>query len=207
MNSSASIYGEEAQVLPLVMNEFITKIQRHSQSVKEKTNEECYEHLNYRIKSESSMREKCRRKGVPETAFSALRTIHDAIGVRIVCCFRGDIYDNISFIKSIPGIQIIREKDYIKNAKPNGYRSFHMILLYESPHKDIDGHMPGHFYIEVQLRTIAMDSWASLEHQMKYKHTIKNNDMIVKELKRCADELASCDVTMETIRHLIKDES
>jgi putative GTP pyrophosphokinase len=207
MNSSSSIYGGEASVLPLVMNDFISKIQSHNEAVKNKTHEESYEHLNYRIKSEDSMREKCRRKGFPETPVSALRDIHDAIGVRIVCCFRGDIYDNIAFIKSIPGCQVIKEKDYIKNAKPNGYRSFHMILLYESPHMDVDGHNPGRFYIEVQLRTIAMDSWASLEHQMKYKHTIKNTDMIVRELKRCADELASCDVTMETIRHLIKDES
>ena len=65
------------------------------------------------------------------------------------------------------------------------------------------GQQPGKYFVEVQLRTIAMDSWASLEHQMKYKHDIKNPERIAKELKRCADELASCDLSMQTIRNLI----
>ena len=68
------------------------------------------------------------------------------------------------------------------------------------------GFLSGHsYFVEVQLRTIAMDSWASLEHQMKYKHEIKDTKRIVRELKRCADELASCDVTMQTIRNLIRE--
>ena len=73
----------------------------------------------------------------------------------------------------------------------------------EVPYEDVTGANPGYFFAEIQLRTIAMDSWASLEHQMKYKHTIKNPEMIVRELKRCADELAACDVSMQTIRNLI----
>ena len=73
------------------------------------------------------------------------------------------------------------------------------------PYEDVDGQQPGHFFVEVQLRTIAMDSWASLEHQMKYKHEIKNPERIEREQKRCADELASCDLTMQTIRNLIQE--
>ena len=69
------------------------------------------------------------------------------------------------------------------------------------------GNKPGKYFIEIQLRTIAQDSWASLEHQMKYKHDIKDPKRIVRELKRCADELASCDLTMQTIRNLIQDSS
>lgn len=74
-----------------------------------------------------------------------------------------------------------------------------------APFEDVDGQQPGHFYVEIQLRTIAMDSWASLEHELKYKHNIKNPERIGKELKRCADQLASCDVQMQTIRQLIQE--
>ena len=96
-------------------------------------------------------------------------------------------------------ITLIERKDYIKNPKKNGYRSLHLIIevpIFLQNEKKI-------MKAEVQLRTIAMDSWASLEHQMKYKHDIKNPELIVRELKRCADELASCDVSMQTIRNLI----
>ena len=124
-------------------------------------------------------------------------------GIRIVCCFLDDIYRAIDFLKSLDGVRVVEEKDYIRHVKPNGYRSYHVILELEEPYEDVTGANPGHFYAEVQLRTIAMDSWASLEHQMKYKHDIKNPELIVRELKRCADELASCDVSMQTIRNLI----
>lgn len=81
-----------------------------------------------------------------------------------------------------------------------------MILRMDVPFEDVHAENPGQYFAEIQLRTIAMDSWASLEHQMKYKKDIKNPEMIVRELKRCADELASCDLSMQTIRNLIRDE-
>ena len=113
----------------------------------------------------------------------------------------------IDYLKSLPNLKIIKEKDYIKNVKPNGYRSYHLIVEITAPYEDILGNNPGKFFAEIQVRTIAMDSWASLEHQMKYKHDIKNPELIVKELKRCADELAACDVSMQTIRNLINAEN
>mgnify|MGYP000302082315 FL=1 len=140
---------------------------------------------------------------MPQTAYSALHDIRDAIGLRIVCCFLDDIYRNIKAIAALPGVRIVEEKDYIQHAKPNGYRSYHLIIEAEALYEDVTGANPGHFFAEIQLRTIAMDSWASLEHQMKYKHDIQNPEMIVRELKRCADELAACDVSMQTIRNLI----
>ena len=79
-----------------------------------------------------------------------------------------------------------------------------MIVAYTVPWADIDGQVPGRYFIEIQLRTIAMDSWASLEHQLKYKKNIRNQKLIVSELKRCADELAGCDMSMQTIRNLIR---
>lgn len=203
MDFTSTIYGPYGLSLQHVMNDLIKHIQTYSAAVKEKSGEAAYEHLLYRIKSPDSMMEKCRRKGLPPTAYSALRDIHDAIGLRIVCCFLDDIYMNIEHIKAIPGVRVVEEKDYIQNVKPNGYRSYHMIVEIEGPYEDVEGQNPGRFFAEIQLRTIAMDSWASLEHQMKYKHDIKNPEMIVRELKRCADELAACDLSMQTIRNLI----
>ncbi len=201
-----SIYGRCRDSLPKVLDHIISKIQSFNEEHRKKEGEAAYEHLIYRIKSEDSMREKCRRKNLPATPLSALRDIHDAIGIRMVCCFLNDIYENIDYITSLPNVKVVKAKDYIRNAKPNGYRSYHMIIEVEAPYEDAEGHMPGHFFVELQLRTIAMDSWASLEHQMKYKKNIKNPEMITRELKRCADELASCDLSMQTIRNLIRQE-
>lgn len=200
---SESIYGKYKPAVQAVMDNLVAAIQDYSDCIKRQEGEAAYEHLIYRIKSEDSMLEKCTRKGLPQTAYSALHEIHDAIGLRIVCCFLDDIYRNIKAITSLPGVRVVEEKDYIRHVKPNGYRSYHLIIEVEASYEDVTGANPGHFFAEIQLRTIAMDSWASLEHQMKYKHDIRNPEMIVRELKRCADELAACDVSMQTIRNLI----
>lgn len=200
-----SIYGDQKEILPLVMNNMADEIQKYNEEIKKETGHPVYEHLSFRVKSEESMREKCRRKGEAESPLTSLKIIRDSIGIRIVTGFVDDIFTNIHYIKSISGCRVIQEKDYINNAKPNGYRSYHMILEWEQPYRDVLGDKPGHYYIEIQLRTIAMDCWASLEHEMKYKQIITNQQMLVGELKRCADELASCDITMQTIRNLIRE--
>jgi putative GTP pyrophosphokinase len=188
------------------MDQLIGELSDYNNEVKEKTGDGIYEHLLGRIKSEESMREKCGRRGIPQTSESALRVMTDSIGLRVITRFIDDIYQIVTFLRKLPGVTIVQEKDYIRHAKPNGYRSYHVILDREVPYPDIDGRQPGHYYIEVQLRTIAMDSWASLEHQLKYKKDIGNEELIVKELKRCADELAGCDLSMQTIRNMIREE-
>jgi len=129
--------------------------------------------------------------------------LDDVAGIRVICSFVDDIYDVADMLIRQDDIKVIAVKDYIKHPKENGYRSYHVIIDETAPYHDIDGNQPGHFYVEIQLRTIAMDSWASLEHEMKYKHNIANPERIGRELKRCADQLASCDVQMQTIRQLI----
>ena len=203
--STPSIYGEYAQYLPKILQEITDPIIAANITSKKETGFKLYEQFISRIKESDSMREKCRRKNLPETSQSALKEIRDSIGIRIVCGFVDDIYKTIDVIKDIPGVSIYNEKDYILNAKPNGYRSYHLILEVETEFPDVLGNERGTYFVEVQLRTIAQDSWASLEHQMKYKHDIKNSEMITRELKRCADELASCDLTMQTIRNLIQE--
>ena len=146
------------------------------------------------------MREKCIRKGVPETTESTLSVMKDAIGIRVICSFVDDVYSVVEYVRSFKDCDIIKEKDYIKHTKPNGYRSYHMILAVKSEYKDVLGNTPGVYYVEMQIRTIAMDTWAALEHKMKYKKDIPNQELLVSELKRVADELTSCDLSMQTIR-------
>ena len=202
-----NIYGKYEPTLNIILDNIISQIKTYNDMEVQKSGEKAYEHLIYRVKDKNSMLEKCTRKNLPQTTYSALHDIQDAIGIRIICRFIDDIYKNIDYLKSLPNLKIIKEKDYIKNLKPNGYRSYHLIVEITAPYEDILGNNPGKFFAEIQVRTIAMDSWASLEHQMKYKHDIKNPELIVKELKRCADELAACDISMQTIRNLINAEN
>lgn len=184
----------------------MTQFEQLNKNYEKGHGERLYEHLRGRVKSEASMEGKCKRKDLPLTPQSALRANRDSVGLRVVCNFIDDIYTCIDFIKQWDNVSVYQEKDYITNAKPNGYRSYHMILDVTVLDEDVDSNIPGHYFVEVQLRTIAMDTWASLEHEMKYKHQIKNPEMIGNELKRVADELASCDVSMQTIRQLIREE-
>ncbi|MCR4891301.1 MAG: GTP pyrophosphokinase family protein [Lachnospiraceae bacterium] len=199
-----SIYGSQAEILPHVAELFQGKLLELDDLTVKESGCHAFEHLNVRVKSEDSMREKCIRKELEPTAFQALRTLHDSIGLRVVCLFQEDVKKCVEYIRGIDGCQIVEEKDYIKKAKPNGYRSYHMILLFTAPYQDVEGADPGKFYIEVQLRTIAMDAWAALEHEIKYKHNIKDPALVVRELKRCAEELAACDVSMQMLRNLVK---
>ena len=188
-----SIYGTHAEEMQAVMDDVTERIQSLRLQLTRERGMDPVEHLNARLKSEESMREKCRRNGLPENEESALRLIHDAIGLRIVCAFVSDVYLIRDYIAAFDDLTIVREKDYIRNAKPNGYRSLHLIL------QTLSG-----YFVELQLRTISMDTWAALEHHMRYKKEILGNtDLIGRELKRCADELASTDVSMQAIRDLI----
>ena len=210
-----SIYGNYKGVLEGVSSKITEIIIENSNENYEKNQIKLFEHISSRIKSEESMREKCIRKGVAETTESAISLMRDAIGIRVVSSFVDDVFKNVELLKSIENVEIAKEKDYIKHAKPNGYRSYHVILhvlpdfIYEDEEGksvrlgDVMTEYDG-VYAEIQLRTIAMDSWAALEHQMKYKKDIAAHELIESELKRVADELASCDLSMQTIRELIK---
>ena len=200
-----SIYGNCQQNLTVVMNRLVSRIEAYSTAYEAEHGERLYEHLRYRIKSEESMLDKLRRRGLDPTPFNALRTLTDSIGLRVICLFIDDVYENAARIRALPGVTVVQEKDYIQNAKPNGYRSYHMILDVETVETDVEGNQPGHYFAEVQLRTIAMDTWAALEHEMKYKKDVRNADLIAQELHRCANELAACDVSMQTLKRIIRE--
>ncbi len=192
--TDTGIYGSHLPRMEAVKDKLFAVIENTRRELTEKNGMDPAEHVLARIKSEESMREKCRRQGLPETEESALVRIHDAIGLRVVCAFLDDVYAMRDALASADGVEIVQEKDYIRAAKPNGYRSYHMILR-------LDG-----YFAEIQLRTISMDTWAALEHHLTYKKG-EPGTLIRAELKRCADELASTDVSMQTLRDMILNES
>ncbi len=191
MENNVSIYGEHKPELEKLLNSILLQVSEIRDEMKSQLGIDPVEHCLGRIKSEESMREKCVRKNLPTE--SALEKIYDAVGVRIVCAFVDDVFTIRDYIVNSGRYEIIEEKDYINNAKPNGYRSYHMILR-----------VGGKYHAEIQLRTISMDTWAALEHHLKYKKKIgARQKLIEEELKRCADELASTDLSMQTIRDMI----
>lgn len=157
------------------------------------------EMIKSRIKSPQSILDKMQRKGVPITIESLLENINDVAGIRVICSFVDDIYEVANMLVSQDDITLIKVNDYIKNPKPNGYRSYHMIIEVPVFFSNSKRNMK----VEVQLRTIAMDFWASLEHKMRYKKDIENADQITDELKYCADIIAQTDLRMQNINNSI----
>ncbi len=192
-STTASIYGTHLPQMEAVLDRLVQCVESLRARMEAEMGINPVEHMLARIKSEDSMRDKLRRKGLPQTTEAALTQLYDAIGIRIVCAFLNDVYAIRDHLADDPEFDIVEERDYIRHAKPNGYRSYHLIVRSQQG-----------YYAEVQLRTISMDTWAALEHHLQYKKPHKGNQrLIVQELKRCADELASTDVSMQTLRDAI----
>lgn len=192
-------YGEFAPRLMEIENLLNTEIQAMLDSISTDSETALAEHIKCRVKSAESLKEKLWLRGFPITARAGLENLSDLVGARVITHFVGDIYTVLDLIQKNDSWRVVQVKDYIADMKPNGYRSLHVLLNVPfgvGGISDID--------VEIQLRTIAMDCWASLEHQLKYKKNIKNTALIVEELKRCADEMASTDLSMQTIRDLIQ---
>ena len=154
-----------------------------------------------RVKKPISIIEKLQRRGYEVTVQNMQEHLTDIAGVRVICSFVEDIYKLAELLLSQDDIILVEVKDYIKNPKPNGYRSLHLIL--EIP--IFLSHEKKHMRVEVQFRTIAMDFWASLEHQLKYKKKIENPEKIANELKYCADVITEVDMRMQDIRYMIDE--
>lgn len=156
--------------------------------------------ISARRKKTYSILEKLERQGFPITLESIEKNLHDVAGIRVICSFVDDIYNVADMLKRQDDLTVIQIKDYIKNPKPNGYRSFHMIVevpVFFSNEKHA-------MQVEVQIRTVAMDFWATLEHQIKYKQDIPNQEAIIEELRQCADTISETDERMLGIREKAK---
>ena len=148
-----------------------------------------------RIKSPDSTRQKLARHGLPYTIDNVMNNLHDIAGVRIICKYITDIYHVRDLLLKSDRYTFIKEKDYIKTPKPSGYRSLHLIVETDV---SIDGENRK-IRCEIQLRTSAMDSWASLEHNMRYKSDLPENEQINESLKSCAEALHNTDLEMQRI--------
>ncbi|MFD0960536.1 GTP pyrophosphokinase [Paenibacillus chungangensis] len=157
------------------------------------------EHTKSRVKSLESMMSKISRKGIPISLDSIKNNIKDIAGLRITCSFIPDIYRIRDMLQNQFELTILEEKDYIKNPKPNGYRSLHLIV--EVPVIMSDG--KENVCVEIQVRTIAMDFWASLEHKIFYKYAQSVPTSLLMELKQAADAANRLDKQMERLNREI----
>ena len=148
-----------------------------------------------RIKSPDSTRQKLARHGLPYTIDNVMNNLNDIAGVRIICKYITDIYHVRDLLLKSDRYTFIKEKDYIKTPKPSGYRSLHLIVETDV---SVDGENRK-IRCEIQLRTSAMDSWASLEHNMRYKSDLPENEQINESLKSCAEALHNTDLEMQRI--------
>lgn len=165
------------------IKEIKTKLQVLNDELSIKRQRNPIEFIKTRVKQPDSIASKLRRKGYPVTVQSVFENLSDVAGVRVICAFIDDIYKVADMLTAQDDIELIKRKDYIKNPKMNGYRSLHLIIevpVFFSDHKE-------QIRVEVQIRTIAMDFWASLEHQLKYKKDIDDAESIMYELRACAD--------------------
>ncbi len=149
-----------------------------------------------RLKSLMSMKDKLEKKKLPITIESAEKNLNDIAGIRVICSFSNDVYALADALLKQDDIFLVEKKDYIKNPKPNGYRSLHLIVevpIFLSKEKR-------NMKVEIQLRTIAMDFWASLEHQLRYKKDFEFTENMAQELFNCATLSAELDERMNHLR-------
>lgn len=158
------------------------------------------EHTKSRIKSLDSASKKLKKKGYDLTVDNLIRYVHDMIGIRIICSFISDVYDIVDIIKSSNEFILKEECDYIKNPKDSGYSSYHLNVLIPLHLEEITEYVEA----EIQIRTVAMDCWASLEHKLSYKLPKRVSSDIKRELIDCASEIEKLDLKMQKIYEIIK---
>ena len=166
------------ELYEIAMNKVEGKVNSINADYREIYKEDLINHVVSRIKSPDSIVKKMKRKGYELTYQSLVENVHDIAGVRVICPFKTNVFDVVDIIKSFDDIRIIKEKDYITNPKKTGYSSYHMIV--EVP-VEID-EMEIFAKVEIQLRTMAMDFWATLEHELKYKSVGELSPKVSKDL-------------------------
>ena len=157
------------------------------------------EHIKSRLKTPDSIVKKLKRYGFEVTIDNMVEKLSDIAGIRIICSFTSDIYQIAEMITKQSDVTVLYVKDYIKNPKPNGYKSYHMVVTI--PIYLTDG--PVDTKVEIQIRTIAMDFWASLEHKSYYKFEGNAPAYLQQELKACADVVNMLDVKMFSLNQAI----
>ena len=183
------------------IHEVKTKLEILDSEFKTKYDYNPIHHIEDRLKSPRSIMEKLQRKGKSFNSENARAMLNDIAGVRVICNYIEDIYAVAEFLTKQDDVTLLKTKDYIKNPKPNGYRSLHLVI--ETPVFLSDGKELVN--VEVQIRTIAMDFWASLEHQLKYKTDSEVSSELAQQLKDCAETIAATDLKMQSIYQTLKE--
>lgn len=186
---------EMTMLYSCAMREICTKLENLSQEFELNKSRNPIQHITHRLKKTESIRNKMIQRNLP-LEYEVMRDeITDIGGIRVICSYISDIYSIAGMLKQQDDILVVREKDYIENPKPNGYRSYHLIVaipIFLSSEKQI---IP----VEIQMRTIAMDFWASLEHQLRYKTVAEVSESTRKRLTNIAGDIFHADLEMQQI--------
>ncbi|MBO4988252.1 MAG: GTP pyrophosphokinase family protein [Lachnospiraceae bacterium] len=202
-----SSWTEVILVYTAALKEIGTKLEILNDEFKHVHRYNPIEHIKSRIKTSESIVKKLKRHGYESTIENMVRYVNDIAGVRVICSFTSDIYRIADMISNQNDIQILSVKDYIKNPKESGYKSYHMLVsvpIYLSDRK-VDTK------VEIQIRTVAMDFWASLEHKIRYKFEADAPQHITDELVECARMVSDLDARMlslnDEIQALIREQN
>lgn len=183
--------------------ELVKKLNSYNKKLSESEGYGPMENVKYRIKSSTSIIKKLKLKKLPITYDAIVKNINDVAGIRIVCSFLDNIYTVLDYLKMQEDLEIINIKDYVANPKPNGYRSVHVILKAPVGFKNLEESVT----IEVQIRTVAMDFWATLEHKLIYKSVFSKNVSIIRnELNHCGKVINELDERMTKLREEVTKE-
>jgi len=178
---------------------FLTKFMNLNKELIKSQNINMVEHVKERLKSTGSIARKLHRLNFEITAENAKKHIKDISGIRIICPFSKDIHILVDILSSKPDWIVTDKKDYINKPKPSGYRSFHMIIEIPVSNSGKIENIP----LEIQIRTAAMDFWAAIEHQVRYKYNEHVPQHLSDELEICADKIAELDKRMLLIQEII----
>lgn len=150
-------------------------------------------HMQYRIKEKKSIEEKLARQGVNDGVMNAKDHLMDIGGIRVICYFQAEVYELVESLKRQSDLIVIKEKDYIKNPKPNGYRSYH--IIFGVPLHTLDA--MEYYPVEIQFRTLSMDFWSSMEHRICYKKERTDKEALGRQMQALSESLAMVEGELE----------
>jgi len=182
INKEDNTFQKLMVIYKMAIKELNTKVEIIKEEYKLFYNYDLIDHINFRIKEPDSIIKKMKNKECKLTYKEMIENINDIAGIRIVCSLKKDIFSIKNLLQKLPGVRTIKEKDYVTNPKKSGYSAYHIILGIPV----VLSQQIIYVKVEVQIRTMAMDFWASLEHKMKYKNNKDVSKNVSKELVQCA---------------------
>ncbi len=201
LSNSVRQYLNQRQLFSGGIKEIQTKLEILDEEFRTRHDYNPIHHIESRLKSPRSMLAKLHRKGYPLSLQSIRENLTDTAGIRVICNYIDDIYHIADMLLAHDDIRLIKRNDYIENPKPSGYRSLHLVVEVPVFLASSKQYVP----VEIQIRTIAMDFWASLEHKLKYKLQDELSDSLAARLRLAADQITALDVEMQDIQKEIQN--